>query len=718
MGAIAQGLLTLDADGEKAAPLSQDRSLQIVACPGIRREVETVYHSILFNLESDPDLMMTDIAVMVTDMARYKPVIDSVFGRKPARIAYNLVDARARTESRFAQAVLAVMRLARGPLSRKAVFDLLRNPCVMQRWAYGPEALAVWIGWADALGVFHGWENPDAVGADAHPAGSFSWRQGLERLRFSRIMSNAPPAFGAETTPFRDIVPFSDIDSGDQRLIEKFSLIVEGLHASLTALKRMSSGVREWRDAFFQVVDRFIEISPDMRGEESVFQSLAEGLERLVAYDARMPADVAMPMSSEVMWAFVKSHLDGVTGGQGDYLTGGVTISALMPMRPIPFKLVYVLGLEEGRFPGRLPESRLDLRTRARRIGDTTLAERNRYLFLEILISVRQKLYLSYVCRDLQKDREQAPCSLIQELRRYVEQHLMGGAPFEIARIPVNADSPLYLTQEMQSRWSDIMVNGSVAQRISTYRRYGLWAAFEKRATSAELAQADRFRPDFSPPAMPAPASAAASIPLSIDQLRRFLLDPVSTAGRYHLGIGERIDPTAELAELEDEPIASRFPTDYRIRSAALNDWLVIQFGQRGNQAPMAALERIFETIYADFVRRSLVPTGAFALRDKSALKKQLRVMGEHLLPFIEQIHGAQKRFAMIRVGDALDDAIDPLAGESLDVEATPIVLPESVGLCGGRTAEISGSVPWVWQNDGRRAPRASPTNMCPPPCC
>ena len=135
------GCLTLEGQGDSPASLAQDTSLQIVACPGLRREVETVYNSILYNLETDPDLCMTDIAVMVSDMSRYKPVVDSVFSRQPARIAYNLVDSNARTESVFAQAVLAVMELSRGTFSRKEVFALLRNPCVMQRWGYGPEAL-------------------------------------------------------------------------------------------------------------------------------------------------------------------------------------------------------------------------------------------------------------------------------------------------------------------------------------------------------------------------------------------------------------------------------------------------------------------------------------------------------------------------------------------------------------------------------------------------
>ncbi|MBC2743155.1 MAG: exodeoxyribonuclease V subunit gamma, partial [Desulfosarcina sp.] len=72
--AIGHGLLTLEGQGDSPLPLVQDTSLQMMACPGIRREVETVYNSILYNLEKDPDLRMTDIAVMVSDMSRYKPV--------------------------------------------------------------------------------------------------------------------------------------------------------------------------------------------------------------------------------------------------------------------------------------------------------------------------------------------------------------------------------------------------------------------------------------------------------------------------------------------------------------------------------------------------------------------------------------------------------------------------------------------------------------------
>ncbi len=697
LAAIGHGLLTLEEQGGNPLPLVQDTSLQMMACPGIRREVETVYHSILYNLEKDPDLHMTDIGVMVSDMARYKPVVDSVFSRQPVRIAYNLVDSNAYTESVFAQAVLAVMELSRGNFSRKQVFDLLRNPCVMQRWSYGPEALSIWIGWADALGIFHGYEN-QATQAETTPSGGlFSWRQGLERLRISRIMTSPVAIAGFPRPHFNGIVPFVDINTGDDRLLEKFCELVESLYRAMGALKMASASAQAWRDAFFHVVDQFIEISADMRGEETVFQSLVGAFDHFVRYDALARVQPGRPLTADALWAFVRAHLEGITGGQGDYLTGGVTVSALMPMRPIPFKVVYVLGLEEGRFPGRVPESLLDLRCRKRRIGDITLAERNRYLFLEILISVRRKLYLSYVSRDLQKDRDLAPCSVVHQLRRYVEQQILGGQSFTISQIPIKADSPAYIAPDAINAWSDVMVNDSGAQRITCYRRSGLWHAFMDQATSADLVTAARYRPDFSLPDHAPDNEPDEAVPLTIGLLRHFLLDPVEVVGRYHLGIGEQVDPTAELAEMEDEPLASRFPIDYEIRTAPVQNWLKTQLNHSCSQPSIDRLETEFESVYADLSRKSRVPAGAFAVDDKSKLKQQVLAVGENLYPFVDQMRSARQLFSAVLVGTAMDDFVET-GGVDLSFNPVSIDLPGSVTHRFAQTVVLSGGVPWVWQ--------------------
>lgn len=698
LAAIGHGLLTLEDPGDSPAALAQDTSLQIVACPGLRREVETVYNSILYNLETNPDLLMTDIAVMVSDMSRYKPVVDSVFSRAPARITYNLVDSSARTESVFAQAVLAVMELSRGSFSRKEVFTLLRNPCVMQRWGYGPEALRVWIAWADALGIFHGYENKATQGATTPAGGLFSWRQGLERIRISRVMTPSTAAAGASRPHFNGIVPFSDINTGDDRLLEKFCGLVESLHRAVGYLRMAAASAKQWRDAFFKVVDQFIEISAEMRGEESVFQSLVGAFDHFADYDALGRIEPGRSLTAEALWLFVRAHLEGITGGQGDYLTGGVTVSALRPMRPIPFRVVYVLGLEEGRFPGRVQDSLLDLRSRKRRIGDINPAERNRYLFLEILASVNGKLYLSYISRDLQKDRDLTSCSVVHQLKRYVEQRVLGGQTFKVSQIPIKADSPAYLAPEAINDWSDVMVDSSPVHRLSCYRRSGRWSAFLEQATPSDVKTAARYRPDFTlPDPTPDPAPADA-VPLTIGLLRRFLLDPVEVVGRYHLGIGELIDPTAELAEMVDEPLSSQFPVDFEIRTASVQNWLAARLNDSFSQPSMALLEAEFESVYADLFRKSRLPAGAFAVHDKSQLKQQVLAVGERLEPFFEQMRTARRCFSAVLVGAVMDDFVG-IGGDHLSFNPVPIDRP-GLDIHGSPTSiHLSGGMPWVWQS-------------------
>ena len=697
---VSHRLLTLASAEEKPISRAQDTSLQVMACPGIRREVETVYNSILFNLEIDPQLCMTDIAVMVSDMARYKPVVDSVFNRQPTRIAYNLVDSNARTESVFAQAVQAVLALSRSNFSRKQVFDLLRNPCVMKRWAYGPDELSIWVGWADALGIFHDFENTATREPTGPSAGCFSWRQGLERVRMSRIMT-APVSFeGAPQLHFKGIVPFADMHTGDARLVEKFCNLVESLHDAMGRLTISSASAQDWRRAFFGVLDQFVEIDADMRGEESVYQSLVTGFEHLEHYDALARIRPGRPLTPDAMRAFVHGHLDGITGGQGDYLTGGVTVSALMPMRPIPFKIVYVLGLEEGRFPGRAPESQLDLRNRKRRIGDISLAERNRYLFLEILISVHDKLYLSFVSRDLQKDRDLAPCSVLLQLKRYIEKEILGGQPFRISKIPIKPDSPAYLATEAVNGWSDVVVDSNLANRLSCYRRNGLWEAFAQRSTLDEQGRADRCNPDFILPDRIAEDDPPDRAPLSITVLRRFLLDPVEAVGRWHLGIAEQLDVTAERAEVEDEPLTSRFPVDYRLRTVPLRNWMASRLIDGHDPFASNRLEDEFDAVYTDLSRKSLVPAGAFGLRDRSRLKQEVVSAGETLAPFIEGMHSARQLIPSVVVGAPPDDA-QIIGGDILTLNAVPITPTGSASWPSPQAVELSGVVPWVWETVG-----------------
>jgi hypothetical protein len=189
----------------------------------------------------------------------------------------------------------------------------------------------------------------------------------------------------------------------------------------------------------------------------------------------------------------------------------------------------------------------------------------------------------------------------------------------------------------------------------------------------------------------------AEAVSLTIGLLRRFLLDPVDVVGRYHLGIGEQADPTAELAEMADEPLSSRFPVDYEIRTTPVQNWLVAQLNGAYGEPPSVRLEAEFESVYADLSLKSRVPAGAFAIHDKSRLKQQVLAVGENLYPFVDQMRAARRLFSAVVVGAVMEDFVETggvhLSFNPVSIERTGF---DTHGF--PQTVELSGGMPWVWQ--------------------
>lgn len=91
------------------------------------------------------------------------------------------------------------------------------------------------------------------------------------------------------------------------------------------------------------------------------------------------------------------------------FLAGPVNICTLMPMRSIPFKVVCLLGMNDGVYPRTLPPLGFDLMSQKPQRGDRSRRDDDRYLFLEALMSAEQTLYISYIGRSIQDNSERFP---------------------------------------------------------------------------------------------------------------------------------------------------------------------------------------------------------------------------------------------------------------------------------------------------------------------
>jgi exodeoxyribonuclease V gamma subunit len=512
----------------------QDASLQIVGVPGVRREVEMVYNAILGAVWKPEgsgerpwsDCTFSDIAVLVPDLTTYRPVIEAVFDAR-GEVPYGLIDTTASEDSQFLRGFQALADLARRGLSRETLFAVLDNPCVQAALRFSAEDVAFWRDLTVAIGAFDGFECRDDAAARV------SWDWALSRLRLACVA---------------DRLPISDETGEDMPLVGRggraawrFSEIVELLYRKTEEAFRRGTerrvlpcaaetaagadGNPHWASVLVSLMDDFLAVPDDSLLEGNVRRQIVQVLNNLTC----LPG----PQDAEVALAAVEQFVGGISCRRGGYLTHGVTVAALHPMRPVPFKQIFVLGLGANGFPGRTRSSTLDVRGSGWRLGDTALPKVNRYLFLETVMSARERLVLSYQNRDREKDAELFPAGIVRELEDFAGSAIIGQPFAEFTNYPIlergepSADA---LNPVGDVTWRP---DDPQAGILPTYSRQARLLARERMgATSAS----DRKKPQSADGRRPADA-AVCGREISARELSEFLKSPFRAVLTGRLGI-------------------------------------------------------------------------------------------------------------------------------------------------------------------------------------
>jgi exodeoxyribonuclease V gamma subunit len=380
-----------------------DRSIVVLEHASIRRELEAVASEIWRLCEVDDRLRFDDVAVLVpeADEAEYAAQLPTVF-REAHDLPHRLLTGSARGTDGVVDAIDLLLSLPAGRFTRESVLRVAIHPLVVASMEdVNPES---WVAWCDALGVVHGADRDDHEGT--YIVGDIlNWDQGLRRLALGSFMADDTTG---DRRPFdaggHSYVPYETPPS-DMHDAAAFGGLVQSLLADARFARDSELTLAEWATFLRALIQTYI--APTSPSEE---ERLAECLRRVVEF-GRMDIG-GVRVRYRIATELVRQRLSSF----GDRAAQGVVVSTLTRMRSLPFGIVFVCGMSEGRFPTPEAEDPLDLRWAQRREGDVTARERDRYAFLELLLGTRDGLFLSYVSRDAVTGDVLAPSSVVQEL--------------------------------------------------------------------------------------------------------------------------------------------------------------------------------------------------------------------------------------------------------------------------------------------------------------
>jgi exodeoxyribonuclease V gamma subunit len=410
--AAVRDLLPL-ADHPHVPPDREDRSIEFHVAHSTQREVEVLHDQLLSWFDADPDLRPRDIVVMVPDIDTFTAAIHAVFDqhrRSDARfIPFEIGDVRDRSVNPLLVALEWLLRLPQQRCRQSEVRDLLDVPAVASRFGLSVDDLPTLGRWIDGAGVRWGLDQSHRAGLGLGSAGEQNaWIFGVRRMLLG--YASGPGA------NFRDIEPYAEVGGLDASLAGALAQLVESLLHWRAALA-VERTPAEWGEQARLLLAAFFRAD-----EEEDRLTLAQLTEALQCWlEICEAADFGEKVPLAVLREAWLGGLDEPTLNH-QFVSGGVTFCTLMPMRAVPFKVVCLLGMNDGDFPRRTPKADFDLLALPgmARPGDRSRRDDDRYLMLEALLAARNKLYVSWVGRNVRDNSEQPASVLVSQLRDYL----------------------------------------------------------------------------------------------------------------------------------------------------------------------------------------------------------------------------------------------------------------------------------------------------------
>ena len=383
------------------------------------RELEVLHDQLLDWFAQPPSgqaLSPRDVVVMVPDIQRMAPAIDAVFGQYPrsdARfVPYAIADLGAQANSALIHAVQWLQALPQERSHMSDLVALLEVPALARRFGVSEERLPVLTRWMAGSGIRWGLSAEHRAGLGLDACGDVnSALFGVQRMLMGY-------ACGADPVPLdAGVMPYDEVGGLDAELAGSLAQLLQVLidwwqHSQSPATPLV------WSQRARALLAQCFEVHTE--ADRQALQALQQALDDwLRACDgAEFAQEVTLPVMREAWLQALR-----VPRLEQRFRAGGVTFCTLMPMRAIPFKVVCLLGMNDGDYPRRAPQIDFDLMAMPgmARPGDRSRRDDDRQLMLEALLSARDVLYISWCGHSVRDNSEQPPSVLVSQLRDEID---------------------------------------------------------------------------------------------------------------------------------------------------------------------------------------------------------------------------------------------------------------------------------------------------------
>ena len=515
-----------------------DRSIEIHVSHSLMREIEILQDQLLAMFASDASLNPDEVLVVTPDLQTAAPYIETVFGTTTGkrRIPYTVTGMGNTRINPVARALIDLLTLATSRITASATQQLLQQTVVAEAFDLSTNDLTSIHHWMANAGIRWGLDGDHKLQFGLPENNRYTFSDGLEKLFLGYALPDHIDM------PFSGHLATGQIEGSEALALGRFRQFI----MQLVSLQReLAQGMPPpaWQDFLFKTLEAFIKTSGNTLDDaREVRAQIGELCNHMLhgGHDSTI--------ASAVVLHALKCTLDDPA--RGGVPTGNVTFTSMSSLRHLPYRVICMIGMNDGSFPSRETPAEFDLIAVAPRRGDRQRRGDERNMFLDLMLAATDRLYISYSGRNIQDNAELPPSVLVSDLLDY----LVTAVENDHARKRLLIEHPLqpfsfdYFLQKSDPRIasSNTEYFRAIQQNIKAPASALETPAADDMSEDAETKEAEQL---FFSQLLPPPDASWRQ--LTLEQLIRFFRNPSRYLLRHRLGIQF---PEAHEELHDDEP--------------------------------------------------------------------------------------------------------------------------------------------------------------------
>ncbi|QIM62222.1 exodeoxyribonuclease V subunit gamma [Pasteurellaceae bacterium Orientalotternb1] len=405
---------------------SHDKSIQIHSCHSKMREIEVLHNQLLYLFEQHPELSPKDIIVMSADIDSYAPYINAVFSvyerTDPRFIPFTLSDQKVNYIEPIISSFLNLLSIKERKFTVEEIFSFFDIQAIREKYQLSDTQLGLLREWVELSGIRAGLNQQNPTWTNYN-----SWENGVNRLLLGI-------SYKAENNPWQGMLAFNESYGLAAEIVGALAKFIENLTAWV-AFVHTPHSLSDWKIKLIEIVDQFYQSNTEYSSTILTLYDVIETFSSRVE-QANFNEEIDIEIISSVFEQQLSEQRNNL-----NFLVGKVNFCTLLPMRAIPFKVVCLLGMNEGEFPRQQVLNNFDLMQYAPQKGDRARRDDDRYLFLESLLSAQDIFYISYIGQSLKDSQPKLPSILVSQLIDYIDERLIDDKTLIINNHPMTVFS-------------------------------------------------------------------------------------------------------------------------------------------------------------------------------------------------------------------------------------------------------------------------------------